>query len=89
MIRLCNVADEPDLLRDMVYAKNEEDGLHLDEIESGFSQLTLKGEMERATKLLVDKLVVDIMLTQLGFYISPQDSVVPYIKNAPRGIFPA
>jgi len=89
LIRLCNAADEPDLLRDMVYAKNEEDGLHLDEIESGFSQLTLKGEMERATKLLVDKLVVDVMLTQLGFYISPQDSVVPYIKNAPRGIFPA
>lgn len=88
LIRICNHFDEPDLLRDLVYAQNEEDALKLDEIENGFAELTAKGELQRKTNALIAR-VMQIVLNDLGFYISPQETVVPYIKSGPRGIFPS
>ena len=88
LIRICNHFDEPDLLRDLVYAQNEEDSFKQDEIENGFSELTAKGELQRKTNALIAR-VMQIVLGDLGFYISPQETVVPYIRSGPRGIFPS
>jgi hypothetical protein len=88
LIRICNHHDEPDLLRDIVYAQNEEDTLKLDDVEKGFSELSAKGELQRKTQALIGKLM-EIVLGDLGFYISPQETIVPYIRSGPRGIFPS
>lgn len=88
LIRLCNYFDEPDLLRDIVYAQNEEDTLKLDDIEQGFSELTVKGDLHRKTQNLIGKLM-KIVLEDLGFYISPQETIVPYLRSGPRGILPS
>lgn len=87
MINLCNRKDEPDLLRDLVYAKSEEDAFKLDEVETGFKAFTSKGDLENATRKLVDYLM-DIVLSDLGFRYSPVDGVIPYLLSAPRGIPP-
>jgi hypothetical protein len=88
LIRICNHFDEPDLLRDLVYAQTEEDTLKLDDIEKGFSELTVKGDLHRKTQALIGRLMY-IVMGDLGYYISPQDTVVPYIRSGPRGIFPS
>jgi len=78
----------PKLLVELVAAQVEEDSLSLDEVEAGFLELTAKGELHRRSQALVNALV-DIVLQDLGFYISPQETVVPYMQSGPRGIFPA
>ena len=88
LIRICEHFDEPDLLKDLVLAQAEEDSLELDDIEKGFSELTAKGDLRRKTQSLINRLM-EIVLGDLGYYISPQDTVVPYIRSGPRGIFPS
>eukprot|EP01034_Spumella_vulgaris_P022575 gene22575-28708_t len=90
IMRQCTQADEPDLLSDMVLAKTCEmdEALALDEIESGFTAITVKGQLEAATQKLVDRLL-DIVLSDLGYLLDAQDHVVPYLKSVPRGIPPS
>lgn len=87
LIRLCDLVDEPDLLRDIVTAQEEEVGWKVDDIEAGFKEFTEKGQLEKKTQTL-HNILIDIILKDLGFFISPQETVVPYFKTAPRGIFP-
>ncbi len=87
LIRMCNLVDEPDLLRDLVNAQIEEDGFNVDDIEAGFKEFTEKGQVEKKTQSL-SNMLVDIVLKDIGFFISPQDTIVPYIVSAPKGILP-
>ncbi|RYH20765.1 hypothetical protein EON65_22480 [archaeon] len=87
LMRICSHADEPDLMADMVTAQVMQDQSIADVIEEGFKEFTKKGELESKTKSLVD-IYVDVVLRDLGFYMSPLDTVVPYVLSAPKGIFP-
>jgi hypothetical protein len=90
IMRQCLQADEPDLLSDMVLAKTMEQdlALALDEIETGFTAITAKGQLEAATQRFVDRLL-DIVLADLGYLLDAQDHVVPYLRSVPRGIPPS
>lgn len=87
LMRICTHADEPDLLRDMVTAKQMEDGSPSDDLTEGLKEFTVKGDLEKKTKDLVNHLV-DVVLQDLGYYISPQDTIVPYVVSAPKGCLP-
>lgn len=87
LINICARADEPDLLRDLVYAQEELDAVKLDDVEANFSAFSKKGELEGKTRKLTMYLM-DIIVGELGFKDSPTNTVVPYIKSDPRGIPP-
>lgn len=88
LMRICDVAKEPDLLRDLVNAQVEEEGFEVDDIEGGFKEFTDKGKAEKRTQGLCN-LLVDIVLKDVGFLISSQDTVMPYIISSPKGILPS
>lgn len=85
--RLITEVQEPDLLKDIVHAKNAVDNDHLDNLEEDFVSLTTKGDKEVEYKKLVDYLI-DIVLAQLGVKSNPEEKILPYIKSHPRGIAP-
>jgi hypothetical protein len=87
LMRICQHIDEPDLLTDIVTAQTMQESSAPDEIEDGFKEFTDKGELENKTKALVD-ILVNIVLNDLGFLMSPLDTVIPYIISSPRGILP-
>lgn len=88
LMRICIHADEPDLISDIVTAQIMQDQSKVDDLEEGFKEFTKKGELENKTKALVD-IFVDIVLKDLGFFMSPQDTVVPYVRSSPKGALPS
>lgn len=87
LMRICSQAQEPDLLQDLVKAQEQEDELQLDSVEGGFSEITEKGGLIRQTQHIINQLM-DIVCNDLGYFLDPQEKVVPFIKSAPRGILP-
>lgn len=87
LIKLCDDAGEPDLLRDLVRARELAEEEKLDGLETRFVALTSKGELVARSERLVNQLV-DIVLADLGVSSDPTDALVPYSKSAPRGVAP-
>jgi hypothetical protein len=87
--RLCDEADEPDLLRDILYSKKEEENVkEFDEIDINLKEFTVLTEIEKKTKKMIDY-VMDIVLKDLGFFFNPMDDVIMYFKSYHRGILPS
>lgn len=87
MIRICHYYQEELLLPEIIQSKIHEDSYQIDDIEKGFKEFTDKGKLEKKTNDLV-KVLLNIIVNDLGFYMSPQDTVIPYMKSSPKGIFP-
>jgi hypothetical protein len=87
LIRICNYYHEENLLNDIVNSKIHEESYQIDEIETGFKEFTEKGILEKKTNDLV-KMLIKIIIKDLGFFMSPQETIVPYMKSSPKGIFP-
>jgi hypothetical protein len=87
MIRICNYYQEDNLLNDIVNSKIHEQAYQVDEIEKGLKEFTDKGKLEKKTNDLV-KILLEIVVKDLGFFMSPQETIVPYMKSSPKGIFP-
>jgi hypothetical protein len=88
LMRICQHADEPDLIADIVTAQVAQGQTPADEIEDEFKEFTHKGELESKTKSLIN-IYVDIVLRDLGFYMSPYYTVMPYIISAAKGVLPS
>jgi hypothetical protein len=88
MFRICDVADEPHLVQDLINAQVEEQGFQVDDIEYGLKEFTDQGRVESNTAT-IRNILMDVVLKDLGFYMDAQDCVVPYILSAPRGILPS
>lgn len=88
LIRICDHAEEFDLLRDISYAINREEALQLDEVEENFTEFTEKGTLRNNTRQLIARLM-NVVLNDLGFMYNALDMVIPYIKSGPKGRFPS
>lgn len=78
--RLVDEAGEPDLMRDIVAAKELMDGEDLDNLEVNFQTFTKKGDIENERNKLIS-LLCDIVLADLGVKTNPQQQLMPYIKS--------
>ena len=78
--RLSDEAGEPDLMRDIVAAKELMDGEDLDNLEVNFQTFTKKGDIENERNKLIN-LLCDIVLADLGVKTNPQQQLLPFIKS--------
>ena len=84
MLRQCEEAGEPDLIRDVVTAIQEVSRIKLDKEEEPFEYMTERGAAAVEAKKLTNMLI-DIVLDDLGIDVSPTQHVIPYLKSMKRG----
>lgn len=88
VMRLCDEAEEPELLHDIVRAQLSADEEKLDELEQRFEALTHKGVLLDRARRLIDYLS-NIVLADLGVGCDPAGRLVPFLKSSPKGTFPS
>jgi hypothetical protein len=77
----------PNLLKEIVVAKDDADSEILDPFEENFEALTAKGEKLNKYRLIVNKLV-EIVLNDIGVWDTPELKFIPYFKSKPTGHTP-
>lgn len=87
LMRLCDLANEPDLIRDMIKSKEDSEAEVLDDFEKGFEGVTVKGDLVHKNNVIVNRLV-DIVISNIGVEPTPDMKFTPYITSAPKGIPP-
>ncbi len=83
MTRLLDLADEPDLLRDLIVANNMYRQEKLDSVEERFVAVSPKGELLNTSRKLCTQMT-KIILNDLAVTISPDQQLTPYLKS--RGV---